>query len=478
MLNVLVLGATGYIGGRLVPCLLERGHRVRCLVRNPQKISGKKWDGVEVMKGDVLRKETLPLAFNSIDVVFYLVHSMISGGTEFEAYDRVAAMNVREAAEAAGIRRVIYLGGLGRRDEEQSPHLRSRHEVGDILRSGNVPVTEFRAGAIVGSGSASFEMVHHLVNRLPVMICPRWLIVKTQPIAISDVLNYLAESITKPESIGMILDIGGPEVLTYQQMMLEVARELGLRRFLIQVPVLTPRLSSYWVNLVTPIPARLARTLIESIRHETVCENFDALRIFNFQPMNFDDAVRIAIAGVRSQYVEETRRAFSYVAWQSEVDPSHLFIDERALDVQATPDNIFDVVSSIGGDNGWYYANWLWRVRGFLDQKFGGVGLRRGRRHPFELVIGDALDFWRVEDYQPNRRLLLSAEMKVWGRAWLEFQVEPMNAEVTKFIQTAKYYPKGLMGIIYWYSIYPIHAIIFRGMAKAIVRKATDAKRC
>jgi uncharacterized protein YbjT (DUF2867 family) len=426
------------------------------------------------MQGDVLHKETLSLAFKNVDLIFYLIHSMTTGGKDFDIQDRVAAMNVQAAAEEAGVSRIVYLGGLGKKNEEQSPHLRSRHEVGDILRSGKTLVTEFRAGVIVGSGSASFEMVHHLVNRLPLMICPRWLIIKTQPIAIADVLTYLVESVNQPESVSKIIDIGGPEVLTYRQMMLTVARELGLRRFLIQVPVLTPRLSSYWVNLVTPIPARLARILIESVRHETICENTDALRIFNFTPMKFEDAVREAISSIRSCGVGKIPANISVGTNYLGIDPSHLFKDKRVHNVEVSCERIFDVISSIGGDNGWYYANWLWKLRGIIDQQFGGVGLRRGRRHPRELAIGDTLDFWRVEDYLPNRRILLRAEMKVWGRAWLEFQTESINSTSTKFTQTATYYPKGLMGIIYWFSIYPIHIIIFRGMLRAIVRKAKD----
>jgi uncharacterized protein YbjT (DUF2867 family) len=474
MINILVLGATGYIGGKLVPRLLEQGHKVRCLVRDPKKISGKKWDGVEVIQGDVLRKETLSLAFKNVDLIFYLIHSMTTGGKDFDIQDRVAAMNVRAAAGETGVSRIVYLGGLGKKDEEQSPHLRSRHEVGDILRSGKALVTEFRAGVIVGSGSASFEMVHHLVNRLPLMICPRWLIIKTQPISITDVLTYLVESVKQPESVGKIIDIGGPEVLTYRQMMLTVAHELGLRRFLIQVPILTPRLSSYWVNLVTPIPAHLARILIESVRHETICENTDALKIFNFTPMKFEDAVREAISSIRSCGVGKIQENISVGTNYMGIDPSHLFKDRRVSNVEVSCERIFDVVSSIGGNNGWYYANWLWKLRGIIDQQLGGVGLRRGRRHPRELAIGDTLDFWRVEDYLPNRRILLRAEMKVWGRAWLEFQTESINSTNTKFTQTATYYPKGLMGIIYWFSIYPIHMMIFRGMSRAIARKAKD----
>ncbi|MBD3256787.1 DUF2867 domain-containing protein [candidate division GN15 bacterium] len=473
MASVLVIGATGYVGGRLVPRLLQRGHTVRCLARDSRKLSGKAWaDSVEAVVGDVLKPDTLSETFKDIDYVYYLVHSMGSGA-DFAEADRRAARNVVAAAERVGVQRIIYLGGLGKRESGQSAHLRSRHETGDTLREGSVPVTEFRAAVIVGSGSVSFEMIHHLVNRLPVMICPRWVYTRTQPIGIADVLRYLVTSIEVPESTGRTFDIGGPEVLTYGQMMKVTAEVLGLRRFLIPVPVLTPRLSSYWVNLVTPVQGHIARPLIEGLRHETICENDNALKVFDIRPIAFPEAVRRAVARVRDHRVETFWTDASSVE-TAPVDPSHLRLDERSMEVAASADEVFSVITTIGGDNGWYYGDWLWQIRGFIDQQLGGVGLRRGRRHPSHLAVGDALDFWRVEEYVAGQKLLLRAEMRVWGQAWLEFAVEPIGDKRCRLTQTARYYPKGLFGLVYWYSIYPIHAMVFRGMIRAVARRAIE----
>ncbi len=388
MASILVLGSTGYIGGRLVPRLLERGHSVRCLVRNPQKLPGHVRNRIQIAVGDILEEESLGDAFRGVDILFYLVHSMSSGEEEFERRDRKAAENVAAAAQAAGVRRIIYLGGLGRRGEGQSPHLRSRHEVGDILRSSGVPVTEFRAAVIIGSGSASFEMMHHLVNRLPVMIAPRWVSVRTQPIAVDDVLRYLLAAVEEPATAGKTLDIGGPDIITYGDMMLTVARVLGLRRLIVKVPVLTPRLSSYWVNLVTPIPTSLARALIESLRSETVVENNVALELLDLRPVGFEEAVRLALQDVRTRSVETLWTSATSVVDSQRVDASHLRTDEQVVEADVPAPVLFAVVSSIGGENGWHFANWLWKLRGFIDKQFGGVGLLRGRRHPTELRVG------------------------------------------------------------------------------------------
>ncbi len=473
MAHVLVLGATGYVGGRLVPRLIKRGHRVRAMVRDRRKAGGRDWaEQVDIVEGDVLRSETLDRAFDGIDAAYYLIHSMATSTENFEELDRKAARNVAIAAESAGIKQIVYLGGLGRRGSDQSPHLRSRHEVGDTLRSGKTPVTEFRAAVIVGSGSLSFELIHHLVNRLPVMICPRWVYTRTQPIAIANVLAYLLESLDKPDVLGTTIDIGGPEIMTYGEMMLEVGRHLGLKRLLIQVPALTPRLSSYWVNLVTPIQTNLARALIESLRHETICENDLATKLFDIEPLSFDEAVQRALARVQQHQVETRWTQADRRVESSPIDPSHLRTDTREITVNAPAETLFEIVSAIGGNTGWYYGSWLWRIRGFIDQQVGGVGLRRGRRHPSQLVVGEALDFWRVEEYLPGKRLLLRAEMRVFGAAWLEFRVEPIDSDTAKLTQTAHYYPRGVMGLIYWYGIYPIHAFVFRGMARAIGRAA------
>ncbi len=471
--TILVLGATGYIGSRLVPHLVAKGHRVRCLVRDKRKLSGKSWSkDVLAFEGDVLEGDKFRDAFAGVDIVYYLVHSMASLDGNFEELDRRAAKNVADVSGACGIKRLIYLGGLGKKENLQSAHLRSRHEVGDILRESGVPVTEFRAAVIVGSGSLSFELIHHLVNRLPVMICPRWVYTRTQPIAVRDVLDYLAIAPEIEASSGKTIDIGGPEILTYGDMMKIVAKVLKLRRLLMPVPVLTPRLSSYWVNLVTPIPAQVARPLIEGLKYETVCESKTAAELFDIAPASIDTAVRRAVAQVATNSVESTWTSAASFSASPALDPSHLLEDVRVREISAPVESLFAVISSIGGDNGWYYGDWLWRLRGFLDKQVGGVGLRRGRRHPTLTSIGEALDFWRVEDHQPNARLLLRAEMKVWGAAWLDLQAEAVSESQSRYIQTARFYPRGLIGLLYWYTIYPIHAVVFRGLASSIAARA------
>jgi len=474
MAKILIIGATGYVGGRLVSRLISGKHQIRCLVRNKRKALGRGWNGIEIFEGDVLKPETLTPALAGIDIAYYLVHSMMAGGGDFESLDRRAAGNMVEACQLNNVKRIIYLGGLGKRDIPQSAHLKSRHEVGDILRSGETPVTEFRAAVIVGSGSLSFEIIHHLVNRLPVMICPRWVYTRTQPIAVDDVLRYLEDSIEKPESVGKVLDIGESEVLTYGDMMLTVGKVLGLKRLLIQVPVLTPKLSSYWINLVTPIPAQVARPLIEGLKYETVRENFEADHIFGFEPVGFEEAVRRAFKMINAHNIESTWTDASRVTDSSAVDPSHLFSDRRTHDINAPAETVFRVISSAGGDNGWFYASWLWKLRGFIDRQLGGVGYRIGRRHPQKISIGETIDFWRVEDYIPDSKLSLRAEMKVWGRAWLKFEVKPIDKSRSRMVQTAQYYPKGLWGLFYWYSVLPLHKMVFRGMSRAIKRKAEE----
>jgi uncharacterized protein YbjT (DUF2867 family) len=470
--KILVLGATGYIGGLLVPRLLLQGHHVHCVVRSPKKLAGKNWKNVEITQGDVLKPQTFVKAFEDVDVLFYLIHSMMGGKNQFESDDRVAAENVAHAARLSSVKQIIYLGGLGERNTARSPHLRSRHEVGDILRTSGIPVTEFRAGIIIGPGSASFEMIHHLVNRLPIMICPQWVNVKTQPIGIDDVLGYLVESVNNHAAKGEIIDIGTPEILTYKEMMLAVARVLQLKRFIIPVPVLTPKLSSYWMNLITPIPVSLARNLIESLRSETICENKKADELFSFKPATFEETVTRALERTQAGDLETKWTAASAPVTEADIDPSHLLTEKQIVDVKTSPQNVFHVVSSIGGNNGWLFANWLWRIRGFLDKQIGGVGLRRGRRHATEIGIGEALDFWRVEDVQPGERLLLRAEMKLPGRAWLEYIIKETGTARTTLIQTAKYYPKGLLGLLYWFLLYPLHSIMFRGLVNRIAKRA------
>ena len=474
-LRILVIGATGYIGSHLVPRLLEAGHQVRCLVRSRARTEREDWfSRVEIFEGDVLKPETLQPAFKDIDLVYYLVHSMATPDGDFAELDRIAAENTGRACLAEGVKRIVYLGGLGKRGPEQSLHLKSRHEVGDVLRDSGVPVTEFRAAVIVGAGSLSFEMIHHLANRLPFMICPRWVFTRTQPIAVDDVLHYLTAAARIPQSSGRIIDIGGPEILTYRDMMLTVARVLRLKRRLLEVPVLTPRLSSYWVGLVTPVPVKPARALIEGLRYETIRENALADSIFDIEPRPFEQAVRNALLAVLPETgLADPVTTTSIVAG---IEPSHLLTNEKLVDVDVPAGRVFNLIAAVGGDNGWFYADWVWKLRGWVDELIGGVGLRRGRRHPTETSVGEPLDFWRVEELQPGQRILLRAEMKVPGRAWLEFEVSPIEPDRCRIRQTARFYPRGLTGILYWYLLYLPHAIVFQGMIGAIAARAHSLK--
>ncbi|HDS00956.1 MAG TPA: SDR family oxidoreductase [candidate division Zixibacteria bacterium] len=473
MAKILVIGATGYVGRHLIPKLTQRGHHVRALVRDKARAPIDVWgDDVELVEADVLKPETLPQALKDIEVVFYLVHSMSAGTDKFEKLDKKAAENTSRACKDAGVHRIIYLGGLGsREDEKQSTHLRSRHEVGNILRESGILVTEFRAAILIGTESFSFEMIHHLVNRLPVMVSPRWVQIKTQPIATGDALRYFVECLDKPESVGKIIDIGGPDVLSYYDMMMMVARVLRLRRFILRVPVLTPRLSSYWIRLVTPLSVQMARSIIGSLKSETVVEDDLAKQIFDFEPMAFEEAVRRALRGTQGAIVR-TEAAGQFHPRGIQIDPSHLQIDQRNFEADVPAEKLYATVSRIGGDNGYFYADWLWRLRGWIDKMLGGIGMRKGRRHPTELEIGDPIDFWRVEDLEPGKKILLRAEMNLWGQGWMEYLVEPLSPGRSRLTQTMRYYPRGLWGFLYWKITYPMHMIIFKNMAKAIVAKA------
>ncbi len=475
---VLVTGVTGYIGGRLVPLLLERGYRVRVLVRDKNRLQGRSWlNKVEVVEGDVLDYSSLMPALSGISIAYYLVHSM-SGSADFDQRDLQAARNFGKAAYANAVTRIIYLGGLGDPETDLSRHLRSRQETGAALSEAGVPVTEFRAAIVVGSGSASFEMIRYLTERVPVMICPRWVFTNAQPIAIKDVLDYLVAALETPESAGKIIEIGGADVLTYGNMMLEYARVRGLRRWLISVPVLTPRLSSYWVHLVTPIPAGIARPLIDGLRNEVVVREPLASELFpHIEPMNYRAAVELALRDLEARHTE-TSWSDALVNSQGDVIPvtfsvqEGMIIELRQHIVPAAPARVFKMISRLGGSTGWLYFNWAWSLRGWVDRLVGGVGLRRGRRDPEQIRIGDAIDFWRVEVVEPDRRLLLRAEMKLPGSAWLQFETFPFEAGQTRLVQTAFFAPKGLLGLIYWYVLYPIHRIIFAGMIRNIAKYA------
>jgi uncharacterized protein YbjT (DUF2867 family) len=481
--TILVTGATGYVGGRLVPHLLAHGDRVRCLVRDPARLEGREWSqAVEVAAGDVLRPETLAGPLEDVDVAYYLVHSMAQGAG-FHERDMEAARAFGRAATQAGVRRIVYLGGLGDPASDLSHHLRSRHDTGDALREAGVPVTEFRAAVVVGSGSISFEMIRHLTERLPAMICPQWVYTKVQPIAVDDLLRYLVAALDVEASAGRVIEIGGADVQTYGGMMLGYAEARGLRRRLVPVPVLTPRLSSYWVHLVTPIPSTIAQPLIEGLRSETIVRTGTARELFpEIVPVDYGTAVRAALGTLDTGAVE-TAWSDALVTTCGAVPPHPLEVREGMLRerrealVAASPATVFAVVSGIGGERGYPAYDWAWTVRGAADRLVGGVGLRRGRRDPDDLRAGDALDFWRVEAVEPGRLLRLRAEMKVPGEAWLEFEIVPQDDGRTLLVQTAHFDPKGLGGLAYWYALYPVHARIFSGMMHALAGEAGARER-
>ncbi len=475
---ILLIGATGYIGGRLLRALEDRGVHLRCLARRPEFLRRRVGESTEVVKGDVLDPESLEEALAGVDTAFYLVHSMGSG-RDFARKDRSAAENFAHAARAAGVRRIIYLGGLGS-GPDLSPHLASRQEVGSILRESGVPAIEFRASIIIGSGSLSFEMIRSLVDRLPVMITPRWVRIRAQPIAIEDVIAYLVDALDVQTEGSTIVEIGGANRVTYQGIMQEYARQRRLKRLMIPVPVLTPRLSSLWLALVTPLYARIGRTLVDSITHETVVTSDLAARLFSMRPRGIREAIKRALAN-EDQEIATTRWSDALSsrgdqpAWGGVRFGSRM-VDSRSVRAASPPTLAFRPISRIGGKTGWYYANWLWRIRGFLDLLVGGAGLRRGRRDPTSLLPGDTVDFWRVEAYEPDRLLRLFAEMKLPGRAWLLFEVE-RDGDGSTVRQTSIFDPVGLPGLLYWYGLYPIHSLVFAGMLHGIARAAAREAR-
>ncbi|WP_078868838.1 SDR family oxidoreductase [Streptomyces sp. NRRL B-1347] len=487
----LVTGASGYIGGRLVPELLDAGHRVRCLARTPQKLRDHPWaDRVEVVRGDVTDPASVAKAMSGVDVAYYLVHSL-GTGRGFEETDRRGARVFGEQARRAGVGRIVYLGGLTPAavpERELSPHLRSRAEVGRVLLDSGVPTAVLRAAVIIGSGSASFEMLRYLSERLPVMVTPRWVRTRIQPIAVRDVLRLLVGCADLPADVSRAFDIGGPEVLTYLDMMRRYTAVAGLpRRLILPVPLLTPGLSSHWVGLVTPVPARIARPLTESLRHEVVCAENDIARYVptpDGHPFGFDRAVALALQRVRE--AEVTTRWSSAALPGAPSDPlptdpdwagGSLYTDVRERETEVAPEALWDVVEGIGGENGWYSFPLAWAVRGWLDRLVGGVGLRRGRRDARRLRVGDSLDFWRVEEIERGRLLRLRAEMRLPGLAWLEMRVDSGGAGAggVRYRQRALFHPHGLLGQLYWWSVSPFHAVVFGGMARNIVRAAERA---
>ncbi|MCK6459052.1 MAG: SDR family oxidoreductase, partial [Planctomycetes bacterium] len=460
------------VGGRLVPALAARGHAVRCIARRPEYVRPRVGPSVEVVRGDVLDPASLGPALAGIDAAFYLVHSMGSK-RGFEEKERAGARNFGEAARAAGVSRIVYLGGLGHGDA-LSPHLASRQETGRMLAEALVPVVELRASVILGSGSLSFELIRALVEKLPVMVTPSWVRRRAQPIGIEDTLEYLVRALDVRAEGHVVYEIGGAEEATYLDLMREYARQRGLRRLFLPVPLLTPRLSSLWLGLVTPLQARVGRKLIDSIRHDTVVRDRRALKDFAIRPKGFRDAMARALAN-EDEEVAATRwsDALSTLEpqhWGSATFGSRL-VDSRSVVVDVPPARAFAPIRRIGGRNGWYYGAWMWKLRGFLDRLAGGAGLRRGRRHPEELRDGDVLDFWRVERVEDARLLRLAAEMRLPGRAWLQFEVEavPGGSRIT---QTALFDPRGLSGRLYWWLLQPAHRLVFGGMLREIARRA------
>ena len=446
-MTILLTGATGYIGGRLLPLLERSGARVRCLARDPARLRARVAPATEITRGDCLDEASLDAALAGVDTAFYLVHSMTTR-RDFADIDHRAAATFGRAAANAGVRRIVYLGGLSDGGDTLSPHLRSRNETGDSLRASGVPVVEFKASIVIGAGSLSFEMIRALVERLPIMICPRWIRTQTQPIAVDDLLAYLIAALALPHGDSRTFEIGGPDVISYGDLMREYARQRGLRRWLVPVPLLTPRLSGLWLALVTPAQARVGRALVEGLRNATAVRS-DAARQLPVTPRRLATAIAEAIA-----------------------DPSRpdLFLQTEWRDADMPAAQLFARVERIGGANGWYFGDLLWQSRGWIDRLLGGVGMQRGRACADRCAVGDVIDCWRVDAYEPDRRLRLVAEMKVPGRAWLEFEVEPIDGgRRARIRQTATFDPRGLFGRLYWYALFPVHVVMFRGMLDAIV---------
>ncbi|AWB93885.1 SDR family oxidoreductase [Aeromicrobium chenweiae] len=484
----LVTGATGYVGGRLVPQLLEAGHAVRVLVRDERKARTHVWsDDVEIAVGDATKTDDVRAAMQGVDVLYYLLHSIGTGG-DFGATEKDMAQRFAEEAKRAGVRRIVYLGGMIPQDEELSEHLSSRGEVGDVLLASGVPTTVLQAGVVIGSGSASFEMLRYLTERLPVMITPKWVNTRIQPIAVRDVLRYLVGSADMPADVSRRFDIGGPEVLTYLDLMQRFAAISGLpRRRILKVPLLTPGLSSHWIGLITPVPASLARPLVESLRNTVVAADTDIAAYVPDPPeglIDFDRSVELALTKIQDLDVPTSWSSAATAGAPAEglpTDPDwaggSLYKDERIREVDASPEHLWQVIEGIGGRNGWYSWRLAWRVRGVLDRMVGGPGLRRGRRNPRDLVVGDAVDFWRVEETDDHSFLRLRAEMRLPGLAWLEMQVGSTDGGTTTFHHRALFHPKGLLGHLYWWSVWPFHGIVFGSMQRNIAEAAESLQQ-
>lgn len=478
-LQVLITGASGYVGGRLVPELISRDVQVRCLVRTPAKIAGTPWhDSVEILSGDL--RGPLDVALEGIDVAVYLVHG-IGDGPDWAAKERTDAEHFRLACEVAGVKRIVYLGGMGDDKSDLSVHLRSRHDVGAVLAAGPIPVVELRAAVIIGSGSASFEMLRYLVEVLPVMVTPKWVKTRSQPIAISDVLHYLVQAITADNLEAGVYEIGGPDVVSYAELMALYAEEAGLtKRRLIPVPVLTPRLSSHWVGIVTPVPVSLARPLIESLVNEVIVHDDKAIKAFGPPMRTLRDAIHLALGrsqanNVPTSFTDADLQVFRPYTTDPRWAGGTVLVDKRERSTSASPSDIYNTISGIGGAKGWYSGGWLWYIRGALDRVWGGPGLRRGRRDPYSIKVGDFVDFWRVTEADPSRRIELHAEMRLPGEAWLEWEITS-DGTFTHVVQRARFKPRGLLGRAYWYSVLPFHLFVFPGMLKGVIRDAESNK--
>ena len=475
---ILVTGATGYIGGRLAPRLLDAGYPVRCLVRDPARFQGRPWlPRVEVAPGDALDSASLDKALKGVSVAYYLIHGL-RGGKLNAARDLQAARNFSQAAERQGVKRVIYLGELVDPTANLSPYLRARHETGYILRQSHVPVTEFRAGMIIGAGSSLFEMVRYLAEREPVFICPAWFFYEAQPIAIRDVLEYLVTALKVPGSVGKLVEIGGPTRLTYAEMLLAYAKERNLKRILLRTPINVPRLSAYWVHMVTPIHWNVVLPLIEGLRARLIVHDDVAKDLFpQIKPIDFQYAVRLALGRVMSDAVE-TSWSDALVNTAGDLKPylfkieEGMMLERRSLILDLKPDAIFKAYTGIGGSRGWLYMDWAWALRGWADKALGGVGIRRGRRHPDDIRSGESLDFWRVEAVEKDRLMRLRAEMKVPGKAWLQFESLPQKDGKTLFTETAYFAPRGFWGFVYWYAMWPFHAFLFDGLIRRLASRA------
>jgi uncharacterized protein YbjT (DUF2867 family) len=477
--NVLVTGSSGYVGSQLFPALVEQGHYVVCMTRDIRRVTSKFPRRVSVVQADALDPESLGPALFGIDVAYYLIHSLGAGESEFRAIDLKAARNFATAAKAAGVKRIIYLGGLGNSNQQLSAHLQSRQETSACLRQFGPPLTDFRSAVVIGAGSASFEMIRYLTERVPIMICPRWVTTRIQPIGIDDVVSYLVAALDEPRSQGLTIDIGSPSIETYRTMMLKYAAQRGLRRPLLQVPVLTPRLSSYWVDLVTPIPASISRPLIEGLRSEVVCSNRLAQEIFpQIKPLTYEQALQRALRipdlpAIAGRRTAQLVKSSSLQSWLPQVVEDEGWVaDIRESDVEASAERVFAVVEGIGGKRGWLHGMVLWRMRAWLDRMLGGAGMSAGRRDPDTLLAGDPLDFWRVEEIERGSQLLLKATMKLPGEAYLLFETIPDGAGRSLLRSSALFRPRGLLGRVYWWSLLPLHKYLFNGLNAAIRERA------